>query len=176
MSLYGHMQRSLGLLRHQKKKLHQITNGTASGSSGFVNITDLKGGKVGFEAQDNGGNVDAVFIKSSGEVPYNMSVIQISKILPSVQAEAPTLGPSQMNLTALMSAHGCKVFTKILQTSDAEKTFKDNLDDGLIVFCPGDDAFKNYLPKYKILASGYVHCRNNVAGMGIEATKSTGHG
>lgn len=58
------------------KKLHQITNGTAlaatmfqatgtaAGSSGFVNITDLKGGKVGFGAEDNGGNVDATFVKS----------------------------------------------------------------------------------------------------------------
>ncbi|KAI8006397.1 Fasciclin-like arabinogalactan protein 1 [Camellia lanceoleosa] len=145
------------------KKLHQITNGTAlaatmfqatgtaSGSSGFVNITDLKGGKVGFGAQENGGNVDAVFVKSLDEVPYNMSVIQISKILPSAQAEAPTPGPSQLNLTALMSAHGCKVFAETLQTSDAEKTFEDNLDGGLTVFCPGDDAFKNFLPKYKNL-------------------------
>ncbi|KAI8553015.1 hypothetical protein RHMOL_Rhmol06G0312300 [Rhododendron molle] len=144
------------------KKLHQITNGTAlaatmfqatgtaSGSSGFVNITDLKGGKVGFGAEDNGGNVDSVFVKSLDEIPYNISVIQISKILASSEAEAPTPGPSQMNLTSVMSAHGCKVFAETLLGSDAEKTYDDNIDGGLTVFCPGDDAFKNFLPKEMI--------------------------
>ncbi|XP_057461938.1 fasciclin-like arabinogalactan protein 1 [Actinidia eriantha] len=147
------------------KKLHQITNGTAlaatmfqvtgtaSGSSGFVNITDFKGGKVGFGAEENGGKIDAVFVKSLEEVPYNISVIHISKILPSAEAEAPTPGPSQLNLTSVMSSHGCKVFAETLLVSDAEKTFEDNLDGGLTVFCPGDDAFKNFLPKYKNLTA-----------------------
>ncbi|KAH7860943.1 hypothetical protein Vadar_019818 [Vaccinium darrowii] len=149
------------------KKLHQITNGTAlaatmfqatgtaAGSSGFVNITDLKGGKVGFGAEDNGGNVDATFVKSLDEIPYNISVIQISKILTSSEAEAPAPGPSQMNLTSVMSAHGCKVFADTLLASAAEKTYNDNIDGGLTVFCPGDDAFKAFLPKFKNLtASG----------------------
>ncbi|KAH6834714.1 FASCICLIN-like arabinogalactan 1 [Perilla frutescens var. hirtella] len=76
------------------KKLHQITNGTAvaatifqatgsaTSSAGFVNITDLKGGKVGFAPQDNGGVVSAMFVKSVDAIPYNISVIQISSILP----------------------------------------------------------------------------------------------
>ncbi|XP_059662392.1 fasciclin-like arabinogalactan protein 1 [Cornus florida] len=147
------------------KKLHQITNGTAlaatmfqatgsaSGSSGFVNITDLKGGKVGFGAEDNKGKLDAVFVKSVHEIPYNISVIQISKILPAPEAEAPSPGPSAMNLTLLMSAHGCKVFADTLLASDAENTYKDNVDGGLTVFCPMDDAFKNFLPKYKNLTA-----------------------
>ncbi|KAA8523546.1 hypothetical protein F0562_009969 [Nyssa sinensis] len=145
------------------KKLHQITNGTAlaatmfqatgsaPGSSGFVNITDLRGGKVGFGAEENGGKLEATFVKSLDEIPYNISVIQISKILPSPEAEAPAPGPSKMNLTALMSAHGCKVFADTLLASDAEKTFEDTVDGGLTVFCPMDDVFKNFLPKYKNL-------------------------
>ncbi|CBI39739.3 unnamed protein product, partial [Vitis vinifera] len=80
------------------KKLHQITNGTAlaatmyqatgsaPGSSGFVNITDLKGGKVGFDQQD-------------------------------------------------------------------PATYEDNLEGGLTVFCPMDDVFKSFLPKYKNLTA-----------------------
>ncbi|KAL3508365.1 hypothetical protein ACH5RR_027766 [Cinchona calisaya] len=144
------------------KKLHQITNGTAlaatmfqatgraPGSSGFVNITDLKGGKVGFSAVDNGG-IEATFDKSLKEIPYNISVIQISKILSSPDAEAPTPGPSQMNITGIMSAHGCKVFAETLLASPAQKTFDDNLDGGLTIFCPGDDAMKNFLPKFKNL-------------------------
>lgn len=147
------------------KKLHQITNGTAlaatmfqatgtaSGSSGFVNITDLKGGKVGFGAEDNGGNLPATFVKSLQETPYNISVIQISKILPSPAAEAPAPAPSAQNITAIMSTHGCKVFAETLLASDAEKTYEDNLDGGLTIFCPLDDPFKSFLPKYKNLTA-----------------------
>lgn len=74
------------------KKLHQITNGSAltssmfqatgsaPGSSGYVNVTDLKGGKVGFGAEDDNGNLDAVYVKSVKEIPYNISVLQISQV------------------------------------------------------------------------------------------------
>ncbi|PIN10247.1 hypothetical protein CDL12_17168 [Handroanthus impetiginosus] len=149
------------------KKLHQITDGTAlaatmfqstgsaPGSAGFVNITDLKGGKVGFAPQDNGGVMSATFVKSVEAVPYNISVIQISSILPSPEAEAPAPGPSQMNITALMSAHGCKVFAETLLANPAEQTFEENVESGLTIFCPGDDAMKSFMPKYKNLtASG----------------------
>ncbi|XP_023536319.1 fasciclin-like arabinogalactan protein 1 [Cucurbita pepo subsp. pepo] len=146
------------------KKLHQITNGTAlaatmfqatgtaPGASGFVNITDLKGGKVGFALQDSE-DIDAMYVKSVEEIPYNISVIQISKILPSEVAEAPTPSPSEMNLTGLMSAHGCKIFAETLQASDAAKTFQDNAIGGLTVFCPLDDVFKAFLPKFKNLTA-----------------------
>ncbi|KAI3686135.1 hypothetical protein L1987_79808 [Smallanthus sonchifolius] len=144
------------------KKLHQITNGTslaatifqatgtASGSSGFVNITDLKGGKVGFGSEDSG-TTDVTFVKSLQEVPYNISVIQISSMLPSAEAEAPTPEPAAVNITSLMSAHGCKNFADALLASDAMKTYDDDIDGGLSVFCPLDDAFKGFLPKYKNL-------------------------
>ncbi|PHT69552.1 Fasciclin-like arabinogalactan protein 2 [Capsicum annuum] len=145
------------------KKLHQITNGTAlaatmfqatgsaPGSTGFVNITDLKGGKVGFGPAENHGNLPAMFVKGVEEIPYNISVIQISTMLPSAVAEAPTPEPSHMNLTSLMSAHGCKVFAETLLKSPAEKTFEDNADGGLTIFCPGDDAMKNFMTKFKNL-------------------------
>lgn len=147
------------------KKLHQITNGTAlaatmfqatgtaSGSSGFVNITDLKGGKVGFGSEDGGGT-DATFVKSLQEIPYNISVIQISSMLPSAEAEAPTPEPAAVNITSLMSAHGCKFFAEALLASAAMKTYEDNIDGGLSVFCPLDDAFKGFSPKYKNLTVG----------------------
>jgi len=149
------------------KKLHQITNGTAlaatlfqatgsaPGSAGFVNITDLKGGKVGF-APENSEQIEAYFVKGVEGIKYNISVIQISKILPSEVAAAPTPGPAAVNLTSAMSAPGCKVFADTLLTdSEAEKTFQDGVDGGLTVFCPVDDVFKAFLPKYKNLtASG----------------------
>ncbi|XP_057430445.1 fasciclin-like arabinogalactan protein 1 [Lotus japonicus] len=152
------------------KKLHQITNGTAlaatmyqatgtaPGSAGFVNITDLRGGKVGFGAENNDGTLSASFVKSVEEIPYNISIIQISKVLPSAAAEAPAPAPAQQNLTAIMSKHGCKIFADTLSaTPDAYSTFTDNLDGGLTVFCPVDDAFKAFLPKFKNLtAAGKV--------------------
>ncbi|KAL4566915.1 hypothetical protein LXL04_031041 [Taraxacum kok-saghyz] len=147
------------------KKLHQITNGTAlaatmfqatgtaSGASGFVNITDLKGGKVGFGSEETG-KTDATFVKSVHELPYNISVIQISSMLPSAEAEAPTPEPAAVNITSLMSAHGCMNFAEALLASAAMKTYEDNIDGGLSVFCPLDDAFKAFLPKYKNLTVG----------------------
>lgn len=147
------------------KKLHQITDGTAlaatmyqatgsaPGSAGFVNITDLKGGKVGFSPQDNGA-ISATFVKSVEAIPYNISVIQISSILPSPEAEAPAPGPSETNITALMSAHGCKLFADtLLANPAAEQTFEANVESGLTIFCPGDDAMKSFLPKYKNLTA-----------------------
>ncbi|PKI50490.1 hypothetical protein CRG98_029095 [Punica granatum] len=117
------------------KKLHQITNGTAlaatlfqatgsaPGSAGFVNITDLKGGRI-------------------------------SGIIPSDVAAAPTPAPSEMNITSLMSAHGCKAFADtLLANPDAMKTYQDNAEGGVTVFCPLDDPFKAFLPKYKNLTA-----------------------
>lgn len=153
------------------KKLHQITNGTAlaatmyqatgtaQGSSGFVNITDLRGGKVSFTPQNTDPTtLPSTFIKSVQELPYNISVIQISKILPSSASLAPAPAPTQQNLTNIMSKHGCKVFADTLSSfRDALSTFTDNLDGGLTVFCPTDDPFKAFLPKFKNLTvSGKV--------------------
>ncbi|KAE8654181.1 Fasciclin-like arabinogalactan protein 1 [Hibiscus syriacus] len=134
------------------RKLHQISNGTAlaatmfqatgvaPGNSGFVNITDFKGGKVGFGAEDNGGNLDSFFVKSVEELPYNISVIQINKALPSAVAEAPAPGPNELNITDIMSAHGCKVFADtLLANPEAMGTYEENVNGGLTVFCPLDD-------------------------------------
>lgn len=147
------------------KKLHQITNGTAltasmfqatgsaPGSSGYVNITDLKGGKVGFGAEDNQGNLDATYVKSVDEIPYNISILQISQPLNSAEAEAPTAAPSSFNLTELMSKQGCKAFADLLKSSGAESTFNDNIDGGLTVFCPIDSVINSFMPKYKNLTA-----------------------
>uniref|UniRef100_A0A2N9IG52 FAS1 domain-containing protein n=1 Tax=Fagus sylvatica TaxID=28930 RepID=A0A2N9IG52_FAGSY len=147
------------------KKLHQITNGTAltatmfqatgaaPGSSGYVNITDLKAGKVGFGTEDNGGKLNAVYVKSVKEIPYNVSILQISQVLTSAEAEAPTPGPSQLNLTAILSKQGCKAFADLLTASGADKTFEENIDGGLTVFCPTDTIINGFMPKYKNLTA-----------------------
>ncbi|KAJ7960242.1 Fasciclin-like arabinogalactan protein [Quillaja saponaria] len=145
------------------KKLHQLTGGTtltasmfqstgaAAGTSGYVNITNLKGGKVGFGTEDNEGPLNAVYVKSISEDPYNIAVLQISHALTSAEAEAPTPGPSQLNLTAIMSKQGCKAFADLLTATKAGPTFKETIDGGLTVFCPTDKAVNDFLPKYKNL-------------------------
>ncbi|KDP29933.1 hypothetical protein JCGZ_18502 [Jatropha curcas] len=146
------------------KKLHQITDGTtltstmfqatgsATGTSGYVNITDLKGGKVAFGSEDNNGKLDAVYVKSLEEIPYNISVMQISQALNSAEAEAPTAAPT-LNLTEIMSKQGCKAFTDLLKATGAVKTFEENLDGGLTVFCPTDTVINGFMPKYKNLTA-----------------------
>nr|BAE75863.1 putative fasciclin-like arabinogalactan protein [Salicornia europaea] len=155
------------------KKLHQITDGSAlaatmyqatgsaPGTAGFVNITDLKGGKVGFAAtnpasdegdSDSTPSLNSTFIKSLKEIPYNISVIQISHILSSPTAEAPSPAPEATNITGIMSAHGCKEFADTLTSfPDALEVFTTNTEGGLTVFCPSDDAFKGFLPNFKNL-------------------------
>ncbi|KAK8568932.1 hypothetical protein V6N12_007466 [Hibiscus sabdariffa] len=147
------------------KKLHHISKrttlastmfqatGSAPGTSGFINITNLKGGKVGFGAEDNEGKLDATFVKSVKEIPYNISVIQISHPLDSAEAEAPTAPPSDLNLIEIMSKQGCKAFADLLKATGADKTFNQNLDAGLTVFCPTDRIVKDFMPKYKNLTA-----------------------
>ncbi|XVE78306.1 hypothetical protein DITRI_Ditri13aG0133900 [Diplodiscus trichospermus] len=143
------------------KKLHQITNGTAlaatmfqatgaaPGSSGYINITDLKGGKGGFGAEDNDGKIDAVYKKYS-LMPVLVILIQV---LNSAEAEAPTAEPSQLNLTEIMSKQGCKAFSDLLKASGADATFNQNIDEGLTVFCPIDPVINDFMPKYKNLTA-----------------------
>ncbi|KAK1268753.1 Fasciclin-like arabinogalactan protein 2 [Acorus gramineus] len=145
------------------KKLHQITDGTAlvssmfqatgaaPGTTGFVNITDLPAGHVGFGAQDSG-SLDARFVKSVVEHPYKISVIQISTTLVSPEAQAPTPAPSQLNFTTLMSKQGCKKFADlILAAPEVEKTFESDIGGGLTIFCPADIDVTAFMPKFKNL-------------------------
>ncbi|KAL8150941.1 hypothetical protein V2J09_020749 [Rumex salicifolius] len=146
------------------KKLHQITDGTtltaslfqstgaAPGNSGYVNITDVGGGKVGFSPSENGGaDFNSFYVKSIVEKPYNISVIQISQALSSAEAAAPTPEPSSLNLTSVLAAKGCKAFSALMTATKADKTFQANIDGGLTVFCFGDAVLKDFMPKYKNL-------------------------
>lgn len=146
------------------KKLHQITDrttltasmfqstGAAPGNSGYVNITDLGGGKVGISpAENGGGDFKSFYVKSIVEKPYNISVIEISQALSSAEAEAPAPEPSSLNLTSVLAAKGCKAFSGLMTATGAAKTFQGNIDGGLTVFCVGDAAVSAFMPKYKNL-------------------------
>ncbi|KAM0936479.1 putative fasciclin-like arabinogalactan protein [Dioscorea sansibarensis] len=153
------------------KKLHQLTGGSATassmfqatgaapGTSGYVNISDHHGGKVSFSAIDDAeGDAPAtpssMFVKSIKEIPYNISIIQISAPLTSPIAEAPAAAPAPVNITESMKKKGCGLFSDLLFSSaDVEKTFESNVDGGITIFCPIDSAVKSFMPKFKNLTS-----------------------
>ncbi|KAL4561546.1 hypothetical protein LXL04_033713 [Taraxacum kok-saghyz] len=131
--------------------MYHVT-GEAPGTAGYVHITDIKGGKVRFTPEDNPSQTDTTYVKSILEMPYNISVIQISAILQSPEAEAPTAAPD-LNLTSLLQRDGCQAFYDLLTSSGAIGTFLSSADGGVTVFCPGDDAIAAFAPKYKNLTA-----------------------
>ncbi|KAK4492860.1 hypothetical protein RD792_000185 [Penstemon davidsonii] len=148
------------------KKLHQITKGStttsslfqatgeAAGTSGYVNITDMKGGKVGFNPVDSDSDQPmATYVKSVEELPYNISVIQISHGLTSPEAEAPTSSPTDLNLTSLMAKQGCLSFSELITAQGADDTFTQSVEGGLTIFCPSDETLKSFMPRYKNLTT-----------------------
>lgn len=140
---------------YDASKLHDISNGTtlsttlyqatgnAPGNLGFVNITDLKGGKVGFGSAAPGSKLDSTYTKSVEQVPYNISVLEISApiIAPGLlTAAAPS--PSDVNITALLEKAGCKTFANLIQQTGVIKVYQSAIDKGLTIFAPSDEAFK----------------------------------
>ncbi|XP_058737229.1 fasciclin-like arabinogalactan protein 10 [Vicia villosa] len=135
-------------------KLHQITNGTtlsttllqttgnAQGNIGSVNITDLKGGKVGFGSATPGSKLDSSYTKSIKQIPYNISVLEISApiIAPGILTAPPP--SSDVNITALIEKAGCKTFASLILSNGLIKTFQSAADKGLTIFAPNDEAFK----------------------------------
>ncbi|KAL3616580.1 Kinesin-like protein fla10 [Castilleja foliolosa] len=116
------------------------TTGNAPGNLGFVNITDLKGGKVGFGSGVAGSPLDSAYTKSVKQVPYNVSVIEISSaIAPKAILTAPS---TDVNVTALLEKAGCKTFTSLLVSSGVLKVYQSAMEKGLTIFAPNDEAFK----------------------------------
>lgn len=136
-------------------KLHQIpkgstlsttlyqTTGNAPGNLGFVNITDLQGGKVGFGSAVPGSKLDSSYTKAVKQIPYNISVIEISApiIAPGILT-APAPSASGVNITAALEKAGCKTFASLITANGVIKTFQSTADKGLTVFAPNDEAFK----------------------------------
>lgn len=136
-------------------KLHQIpkgtalsttlyqTTGNAPGNLGFVNITDLQGGKVGFGSAVPGSKLDSSYTKSVKQIPYNISVLEISApiIAPGILT-APAPSASDVNITAVLEKAGCKTFLSLINANGVIKTFESARAKGLTIFAPNDEAFK----------------------------------
>lgn len=178
---------------YDPQKLHQISKGTtlsttlyqttgnAPGNLGFVNITDLKGGKVAFGSAASGSKLDSSYTKSVKQIPYNVSVLEISGpiIAPGIlTAPAPTAG---VNITALLEKAGCKTFASLLVSSGVIKTFESAISKGLTVFAPSDEAFKaagvpdlTKLTNAEVVALLQYHAANGYNPVGtLKTTKSS---
>ncbi|BFG21779.1 hypothetical protein CerSpe_080530 [Prunus speciosa] len=136
-------------------KLHQIskgstltttlyqTTGNAPGNLGFVNITDLQGGKVGFGSAAPGSKLDSSYTKSVKQIPYNISILEINApiIAPGILT-APAPSASDVNITALLEKAGAKTFASLIISSGVIKTYQSAAEKGLTIFAPNDEAFK----------------------------------
>lgn len=135
---------------YDSAKLHKISQGTVltttllqttgkfQGNLGFVNITDLKGGKVGFGSTSHGAHLETTYTKSVKQIEFSISVLEVS---------APILFPGLLdapaaNMTESLDKAGCKTFAHLLDSSGVLKMYKDAMDKGLTVFAPTDEAFK----------------------------------
>lgn len=141
---------------YDAQKLHDISNGTtlsttlyqttgkAPGNLGFVNITDLKGGKVGFGSAASGSPLDSTYTKSVKQIPYNISVIEISQpIIAPGLLSAPAPSVADVNITGLLEKSGCKTFASLILSSGVLKIYKAAIEKGgLTIFAPSDEAFK----------------------------------
>ncbi|KAL0805870.1 hypothetical protein Bca101_098361 [Brassica carinata] len=133
-------------------KLHKISQGTtltttlyqttgrAAGNLGFVNVTDLKGGKVGFGSAAPGSKLDANYTKSVKQIPYNISVLEINA--PIIAPGILTAPAPSNNMTELLEKAGCKTFASMLASSGVLKTYESTVEKGLTVFAPSDEAFR----------------------------------
>ncbi|XP_006647825.1 fasciclin-like arabinogalactan protein 2 [Oryza brachyantha] len=82
-------------------------SGDAPGSEGMVKIVVRRGGRVAFVPQDvDDARANVFYVKSVHEAPYNISVLQVSAVITSPAAEAPSAPESKPNTTDPMSKHG----------------------------------------------------------------------
>ncbi|KAI3844762.1 hypothetical protein MKW92_029928 [Papaver armeniacum] len=103
----------------------------------------MKGGKVGFGSAAPGSKLDSSYTKSVKQIPYSLSVLEISApvIAPGILTAPNTSAAT--NITALLEKAGCKIFSSMLISSGVLKMYESSaLHKGLTLFAPFDEAFK----------------------------------
>lgn len=87
--------------------------------------------------------LDSTYTKNVKQVPYNISIIEISQpIAPSAILAAPAPSASDVNITGLLEKAGCKTFAGLLGSTGVLKVYETALENGLTIFAPNDEAFK----------------------------------
>ncbi|KAL6912204.1 hypothetical protein ACP4OV_001009 [Aristida adscensionis] len=129
-------------------------SGDAPGSAGMVTIAERRGGRVAFSPQD-ARDAAVFYVRSVHQAPYNISVLQVSGVISSPAAEAPSSPESSRpNLSDVMSRNGCGRFAGLVAaTADAAATYDKRAGDALTVFCPADSAVEAFEPTFKELSA-----------------------
>ncbi|KAD6453192.1 hypothetical protein R6Q59_014951 [Mikania micrantha] len=133
------------------------TTGNAVGGTGHVNITDLVGNKVGFGSDANGSRLDALYERSLKQIPYNISIMEISSpiIAPGILKSSPAA--LDVNFTSLLEEAGCKTFAKMISDAGVLEIYQTVEPRGLTLFAPTDAAFKAPgLPDFNNLTNAEV--------------------
>ncbi|XP_066319414.1 fasciclin-like arabinogalactan protein 2 [Miscanthus floridulus] len=138
-------------------------SGDAPGSAGMVKIAERRGGRVAFVPQDgagdDAGSTTIFYVRSVHETPYNISVLQVSGVISSPEAEAPAAAAdaSRRNVSDVMSKNGCGRFAGLVTaTGDAAATFEKKANDGggsFTFFCPADKAVEAFQPTFNRLSA-----------------------
>jgi len=123
--------------------------------AGYVNITQHRGGKVSFIVDDAADTVKPVtYVKQIESHRYDYSVLQVSGVLSSPEAEAPVAPPAPVNLTDILSKKYCKSFAGLLAADPKVfDTLNGTKDTALTIFCPVDAAVAAFMPKFKNLTA-----------------------
>ncbi|CAL5015336.1 unnamed protein product [Urochloa decumbens] len=136
-----------------EKKLHSLDAGSelttslyqktgqAAGNMGHVNITDLRGGKVGFAPAAPGAKFQSTYTKRVDEEPSTLSVLEVSDPI-TFPGLFGSPSASSVNLTDLLEKAGCKQFARLIVSSGVIKTYQAAMDKALTLLAPNDDAFK----------------------------------
>ncbi|KAL4567148.1 hypothetical protein LXL04_022722 [Taraxacum kok-saghyz] len=127
------------------------TTGTAAGSTGFVNITDLKGGKVEFGSAVPGSKNGSLLTKTVKQLPYNISVLEINA--PIIALELMPV-PSAVNFTNVLEDARCRTFLKMLESTGVLNIYQRVAEKALTLFAPSDAAFNvTELPDFNTLTN-----------------------
>ncbi|KZV23869.1 fasciclin-like arabinogalactan protein 10 [Dorcoceras hygrometricum] len=118
------------------------TTGNANGKLGFVNITVLRGGKIGFGSGIPGSPLDCTLTKSVKQVEYNVSVIEVSQAIAPAEILAAAPPAADVNITDLLVKAGCNSFASYIVSTGVLKVYESAVNNGLTIFAPNDEAFK----------------------------------
>ncbi|GMP24076.1 hypothetical protein CsSME_00001469 [Camellia sinensis var. sinensis] len=134
------------------------TTGEAENGVGFVNITDLQGGKVGFRSAAPGSALDSTYIKEVKKVPYSIAVLEISELIIAPGILNSSAGSaSDVNITDVIVKAGCITFASLIVETGVLNVYRKVVNTGLTIFAPSNEAFKaSNLPDLSKLTNAEV--------------------
>ncbi|KAH7439444.1 hypothetical protein KP509_04G060700 [Ceratopteris richardii] len=120
------------------------TTGRAAGELGWVSLSLLGDGRVGVGLPFPGAPPNATIVSTVALFPYNISVLQVDRVLiPPQLAQSPPPPFPPINITlALLRANRFNTFVAFLQATGVDQIFQESEGkEGITIFAPADEAF-----------------------------------